>query len=79
MSDLLQSGEAFMYYKVGQVLLHSGATRLCYKQEQFLLQIGAGITKRGNFYYKMAKVLQSGRIMRKKGNRTVVFLKLALN
>ena len=72
------------YYKVGQLWCITKYDKCCYKVRQsscttrwgkkyykvgqFSLQTGADIAKRGNFYYKIRKLLQSGVMVTKQGS-----------
>ena len=54
---MLRIGAALFYYKLGKTLLQIGAASLlqiggkcCYKLRQNVLQIGASITNKGNYY-----------------------------
>ena len=58
----LKSGTAQIYFKLGQVLLQNGLAVLYYKVGQVVLRGKAGITKWGNFYYKMgASITKRGK------------------
>lgn len=53
---------ALCYSKMEQLLLQRGEALEHYKVGPVLLQSRAGITKWGNFYHKMAQLLQSSAI-----------------
>lgn len=56
---LFKSVVTLMDYKAGQMLLQSGESFLYYKMGQLVLKSRVGITKLGDFFWKMRQVLQS--------------------